>query len=73
MLTNILLFVILILLGAINLQIYFAFVSPENQRREAFKNLTDEQLAIVKQQMTAEHYFKLLPTIQEPTRKTRKK
>lgn len=72
MFTNVLLLVLICLAGGMNLQIYYAFTLPENQRREAFKSLTDEQLTILKQQMTAEHYFKLLPSIQEPPQKTRK-
>lgn len=72
MLTNILLLFLIVLSGIMNFQIYFAFTLPENQRREAFKSLTEEQVAILKQTMTAEHYFKLLPTIQEPAKRSKK-
>lgn len=69
MVQEIMLLILIILAGILNFQIYYAFTLPENQRRETFRSLTEEQMAIVKQQMTAEHYFKLLSTIREPIKK----
>jgi hypothetical protein len=72
-LAQILLGVILLLLGLINYQIYIAFTKPENARREAFAQLSEEQITELKKQMTAEHFFKLKFDIDEPKEPTKKR
>jgi hypothetical protein len=71
--SQILLGLILILLGLINFQIYTAFTRPENARREAFEQLTDEQVEELKKTMTAEHFFKLKYEINEPKEPKKRK
>jgi hypothetical protein len=72
--STILLSLILAALLFICYQIYFAFFLPEKARRDAFHSLTEEQVEDLKTKITAEHYFKLLPGIQEPkTRRGAKK
>lgn len=52
-------FLILIMLGLINYQLYAAFYVPEINRRKAFRLLSDEEMEDVRKKLTAEHYFKL--------------
>lgn len=50
---------IFLAIAAVNYQLYQAFYVPEMARRKAFKKLSDEQLAELRDTMTAEHFFKL--------------
>lgn len=64
--TNFLLFLILVLLGLINYQLYAAFFVPELARRKAFKALSSEEMEELRKKITSEHYFKLGAEVKNP-------
>lgn len=57
--TIVILIIIVLMLGSINYQLYIAFFVPEQQRRNAFKKLSEQQTEELRQTMTADHFFRL--------------